>query len=277
MRWMRLLSLAAVEALCLAQADATLAPGNPPLTRNMVVKLADTLASVLDAHLSREQFDRFQAGVVRYWTAQDRASMDRVLANLRYAGHTEELLSLKSRGQQAIVDSLRLDTADPASVALLEAYDATHPHASRRARTLADLAGTWKRQDSLMADRHRDGRIVGVSFTDTGALDIQPGGRFRHVQAHNHYSGSGGCSRLDGITEEGTLSLEGVDLVFDIRSGSHLVDDGCGAQPRVRTPIAPRRESFPWSLRTNPDRGNERTLCWNTTPGHAVCYARQSP
>jgi hypothetical protein len=215
--------------------------------------------------------------VVRYWTAGDRAAMDRFVANFQYSGRTEELRLLKVRGQQAIVDFLRLDTADPGSVALLEAYDAAHPHAVRRARTLSDLTGTWKQQDSLMAERYPDGRTVGVSFTDSAVLEIQPDGRFKHVQVHNHCSGSGGCCRMDGITEEGKVSLEAVDLVFDVRSGSHMVEDACQSQSKSYTPVAPRLDRFPWSLRSNPERDNEPSLCWSRSPDRADCYVRQLP
>ncbi len=101
MKELRLLCLAAVSALCRAQGDTTLAPGNPPLSRNMVVQVADTLAFVLDVHLTREQFDRFQAGVVRYWTTRDRASMDRFLANLQYAGRTGRCRRSRTTRQRA--------------------------------------------------------------------------------------------------------------------------------------------------------------------------------
>jgi hypothetical protein len=82
---------------------------------------------------------------------------------------------------------------------------------------------------------------------------------------------------MDGITEEGKVSLEAVDLVFDVRSGSHMVEDACQSQPKSYTPVAPRLDRFPWSLRSNPQRDNEPSLCWGRSPDRAVCYVRQLP
>jgi hypothetical protein len=202
--------------------------------------------------------------------------MDQVLSNLRYARQREELASLRRTGQQMLLDSLRLDTKDPVSVVLVEAYDASHPRANRRPKDLSDLAGVWKRQDGLLADRYRDGRTVGVSYTDSGALEISASGQFKYVRVHNHCSGGSRCCTQNASTEEGVISLDGAQLVFDVRSGSEMVEDGCSPALNHRGPVKPRIESFPWSLRPNPDRGSEPTLCWNTSPDAAVCFAKET-
>jgi hypothetical protein len=126
-----------------------------------------------------------------------------------------------------------------------------------------------------MANRSFDGRVSGVAYTDSGSLEVAKDGRFAHVRVHNHCSASGGCCRLDGSTERGTLSLEGPRLVFAVQSGTQMVKDDCAPAIRTETAVPPRVERVTWSLRPNPAQRNEITLCWSTTSGEAVCYARQ--
>src|SRR6476646_4762903 len=117
-------------SLCFGQNSRTiLAPGQPPLTQEMVNRLESVYGSILDISLSSNQHERFQKGIVVYWTAHNTTGIDGTLSNLKYFGQTAELASLKSASQKVIVETLRRDiqeTGDDVSRVLIEAFDAAH-------------------------------------------------------------------------------------------------------------------------------------------------------
>jgi hypothetical protein len=264
-------------SICVAQGPAVLAPGDPPLTQGMAQKLADVYSNLLEIRLTSEQGQRFEQGLVSYWKKNDRESIESSLGNLKYAGQRDELAALRTSSQLVIVEAMRRDPNDPVSAVLIEAYDAAHPDrkAATRARGAADLIGIWKREDGLMAEKYPGRSPSGVSYTDSATLEISADGRFKHIKVHNHCSGSGGCCRMDGATEHGTISLEGTKLAFDVQSGSEMVRDGCAPGLASQSAIKPRKESFVWSIRKDSSRNNALALCWNTGPDSAVCYWKQ--
>ena len=255
----------------------TLAQGNPALTQSMADRLEIVYSRLLEIKLSAEQKARFQTGLIKYWTGNDQAGIKSSLENLKYYDSPDQLNELRTSSQATIVEGLRRDaaeTGDPVSGVLVEAFDITHPGRGdeTRVRTFADLVGTWKRQDALGARVDpNSGRAVGVSYTDSGALEITQKGAFTMVKVHNHCSGT--CCRMDGSEEKGTVSLVAGKMVFQTVSGSKLTEDPCvGA--KQRSAIKAHRESVSWSIRPNPNN-NATTLCLNTGPDTAECYEKQ--
>jgi len=256
--------------------DRILARGNPTLTQAMADKLEVVYDRLLEIKLSAEQRGRFQTGLIKYWTGNDRDGIRTSLENLKYYDSQDELIELRTSSQSAIVEALRrdvADTGDPVSVVLVEAFDIAHPsmRSATRVRSFADLVGTWKRQDALGARLGPNGGAVGVSYTDSGALEITAKGAFTVVKVHNHCSGS--CCRMDGSEEKGTVSLVSGKMVFQTLNGSKLIEDAClGA--KQRSSIRAHRETVGWSIRPNPNN-NATTLCLNMGPDKAECYEKQ--
>jgi len=257
--------------------DTVLARGNPALTQNVVDRLESVYARLLDIKLDRGQRERFRQGIVKYWTENNREGIKTSLDNLKYFDSPDEITELKASSQAVIVEGFRRDaaeTADPVSVVLIEAFDGAHPgmRGVTRAHTFVDLVGIWKRQDALGARVDpNNGSAVGVSYTDSGTLEINSQGTFTLVKVHNHCSG--GCCRLDGSEESGTVAIVSGQLIFQTNKGSKLIEDACvGA--KQRTAIKPHRESMGWSIRPNINSG-ATSLCLNIEPGKAECYEKQ--
>ncbi|MFL6466610.1 MAG: hypothetical protein ACJ72Z_01490 [Pyrinomonadaceae bacterium] len=255
----------------------TLAQGNPALTQSMADKLEFVYSRLLDIKLNVEQRGRFQNGLIKYWTEKNQDGIKTSLDNLKYYDSPEQLNELRTSSQGAIVEGLRRDaaeTGDPVSGVLVEAFDIKHPGQSgeTRVRTFADLVGIWKRQDALGAGVDpNSGRTVGVSYTDSGTLEITSNRAFTMVKVHNHCSGT--CCRMDGSEEKGTVSLVTGKMVFQTLSGSKLTEDACLAA-KQRSPVKAHSQTVTWSIRPNPDT-NATTLCLNTGPDKAECYEKQ--
>ena len=79
---------------------------------------------------------------------------------------------------------------------------------------------------------------------------------------------------MDGSTEIGTVSANGTNLIFQVSSGTSQIKDSC-ANRNANTTIKPRMETFIWSIRPNPDKGNITTLCINKETDTAECYEKQ--
>jgi hypothetical protein len=256
--------------------NTVLARGNPDLTQTVIDKLEYVYSSILDIRLDRPQKARFRQGVIEYWITNDREGIHSALDNLKYYDSPGQLDELKGSSQAAIVEGLRRDvanTSDPVSAVLIEAFDRAHPsmRAATRTRTFEDLVGTWKRQDALGSRVDSSGRVSGVSFTDSSTIEIDPNGSFALVNVHNHCSG--GCCRLDGSEEFGSVSLVSGNLVFQTNKGSKLIEDGClGA--KQRTLIKAHRSVLSWSVRTNPNN-NAPTLCLSSGTEESKCYDKQ--
>jgi len=156
---------------------------------------------------------------------------------------------------------------------LVEAFDRAHPNMrdATRMMSFGDLVGIWRRSDALGARVDPTGRVSGVSFTDSGTMEIKQDGSFALVKVHNHCSG--GCCRLDGSEEFGSVSLVSGNLVFQTNRGSKLTEDGClGAKQRTQT--RPHRETFAWSVRNNPN-SSAPTLCLTSASGESACYDKE--
>src|SRR5438309_743889 len=149
--------------------------------------------------------------------------------------------------------------------------DAAHPERiqATKAKSFTDIVGTWKRTDGLLAEKTYSTQPAGVSYTESETIEISADGKFKHIKVHSHYSGT--CSQTNGKTEYGIIKLDGTKLIFEIQSGTEMVEDACSPSLNRHQAVKPRKESFPWSIKTNPDN-NAITLCWNTSNTTATCF-----
>lgn len=276
----RLLILTCLFTACTAAVvgqTSLLADGNPPLTQAVVDRVESVFERLLDIRLTATQHTRLRQGLIAYWTEKNQNGMRTTLTNARYYDSPAEIAELRSSGQTAIIEGLRRDAAetnDPVSTVLVEAFDQAHPNmrASTRARTFADLVGTWKKQDSLLADRNPySGSPQGVSYTDSHSVQIDADGKFAVVKVHNHCNG--GCCRLDGEEDFETVNLGSGNLNFQTTKGSKLIDDGCLGK-KQRTEVVTHRDSFSWSIRKNPNTG-ALSLCLTSADGKSECFDKQ--
>jgi hypothetical protein len=256
--------------------NTVVARGNPNLTESMIGKLESVYTRLLDIRLDPSQKARFRSGVIEYWTSNNGDGIRSSQVNLKYYDSPEQIEEMKSSSQASIVEGLRRDvanTSDPVSAVLVEAFDRAHPNLRNTTRMMsfADLVGTWKRSDALGSRVDPTGRVSGVSFTDSGTIQIQQNGSFAFVKVHNHCSS--GCCRLDGSEEFGTVSIISSNLVFQTTRGSKLTEDGC-LKANQRTQTKPHREAFAWAVRTNPNT-SAPTLCLTSAAGESSCYDKQ--
>ncbi len=143
----------------------------------------------------------------------------------------------------------------------------------------ADLIGAWEVGGGMPAQRNPiTGEATGISFTEARQLEIYPDGQFKHLQTHRHCEGTGAsrCCREQAVLEQGTLSVAGSRLVFDIKGGGTIVKDGCNPALSRQGAVEQRKASFSWSLRAGSNGAGGSVLCLQQDSAEAVCYRRQS-
>jgi hypothetical protein len=275
---MVLLVMAILSSIAFGQdSTSVLAQGQPPLTQQMVDRLAVVYETILDFKFIPAQRSRFQQGEIDYWIKRDVEGIKQSLDNLKYYGQTEQLAEMRTRKtQDVLIESLRRDieaTKDPVSIVIVEAFDRAHIDRGKATapKGFSDLIGTWKRTDYLLAQRSPAGGQIGVGYTDSGNIEIMADGRFKLLKVHDYYAGS--CSRQDAMTETGRLSVSGTKIVFQIMAGSRQTKDGCSGAG-ARTVIKPETASYTWSIRPNPNNERVTMLCINIDAQTAECYEK---
>jgi hypothetical protein len=225
--------------------------------------------------LSSQQKIRLQNGLAQYWKQDNAEAITQIITDLKYYGKADELELLRNSSQKILVEAFRRDINDTISKIFIEAYDAAHPERVQltKARTFKDLIGIWKRTDGLLAEKTYSGQPAGVSYTESETLEIFPDAKFKHMKVHTHYTG--GCSQVDGKTEYGKISMDGIKLILQIQSGSEMVKDACTPALNKQKKVRPHQEIFPWVIKPDPDNNNVLTLCWNTSSTTAVCFEKQ--
>jgi len=267
------LSLAAT-AFGQTNAIAT-AAGEPSLSGEMVDQYRTVYEFLLEIKLNPQQKTRLQNGLMQYWEQNNAEAITQTVGDLKYYGKKDELESLRNSSQKILVEAFRRDANDSVSKLFIEAYDAAHPDRvqSTKTRTFEDLIGNWKRSDGLIAEKSYDAQAAGVSYTESETIEISADGKFKHMKVHSHYSGA--CSEIDGKTEYGKIRTDGTRLIFEILSGTEMVKNACAPSLNQQEKIMPRKETFPWVIKTEPDNNNILTLCWNTTDTTAVCFEKE--
>jgi hypothetical protein len=117
-------------------------------------------------------------------------------------------------------------------------------------RDLASIVGTWEKQDGFAPPLDPITHLPrGDRFEDGGTFTIERDGHFALTHLHNHCDGYGAhCCRLDQVKWNGTLSLEGSALVFEIAGGSQLHHDSCNAAMNGQNQVKPGTFRTSWDL-----------------------------
>lgn len=274
-QWFALFLFIAIFAMTASAQRIATVSGKPCLTQEMVNQYRSVYEFLLEIKLNPQQKDGLQKGLLQYWKSGNTEAIEQIIADVKYYGKPGELLSLRNSSQKTIVEAFRRDAKDSVSKLLIEAYDAAHPERvqSTKAKGFSDLIGIWKRTDGLLAEKNYSGQPAGVSYTETETIEIYANGKYKHIKVHSHYSGN--CSRTDGKTEYGTVKVNGTKLFFEIQAGSEMSSNDCSRTLNHPKKVKPRTESFPWTIKTNPDNNNAPTLCWNTSNITAVCFEKQ--
>lgn len=285
----RILLLAAVAfARGFAQqaggADTILAEGDPPLTQSMADRRLAVWEAFLEVRLTPEERQALTQTIVDGWKNHDKEEIRHTLSDLKVYGKAAELKAARDSNQGQFVQNLRDNPEKPQDAILLRAYEAAHP--DRRdvmhARGLGELVGKWERGDAMTAGRNPiTHRTEGISFTEALVLNIYSDGRFRHLWSHSHCS-NGACCRQYGTTANGTISVEGSTLILAAETGQMLAKDACLPSGNLAKSLEPVRETFRWSLQTDPATHKAR-LCLSGKPfqfskdeeKQEVCYLKQ--
>jgi len=274
-----LLLVLCLPSVAQRQTDIILVSGNPPLTQSMVDHAVAIYEFVLDIELDPGQRDRFQQATIEYWKKDDRKQIAALLESLKLYGKPDELRKIRDSNRQGVIDALRADTGSPDSVVIVEAYDAAHPESkgSVEGSRIASLVGTWKRVDYLSANKNRyTGRLEGVSYTDTRTLEVLPEGAFKYSWVHGHcdYT-SGACCHQQASFRNGTIALEGTNLVLNMAPGNDLYKDDCNHSLDKNSPTKAAKVSYPWTFSRDPNQNNALFLCWDEPGKKNVCLKKQ--
>ncbi len=263
--------------------STVLAQGNPPLTQRMVDQSITVWESFLEVKINREQRDVLQRAMIEKWT-RDKDEIHDTLENLKYYGKESELAAVRVANQSAVVDEMRKKTNDPQSRVILEIYDAAHPERKDFMRThgMADLVGQWKRIDYMSPQTSPNSHeVIGVSFTDSLILIVFSDGHFKHFWVHSHCEPHYRCCHKYSTDVQGTVSVEGGQLVLKAESGTQLLDAPCNQAANSFGQIQPHAEKLAWSIQRGANNGLVLCLAappfnpWQQGPAKSVCYERQ--
>lgn len=265
-------------------AEPVLAPGNPPLTQSTIDSFLAAYEIMFDLHLSPDEKSRIERQIIASWRKDDRRVIERILGDVKTVGgkNREEIRNTIGPGYQTtlVEAARRYSGQDPVIDLLVAAFDRAHPDGAQttRARGLADLVGTWKKEDYLTPSKNPITHLaIGPSWQDGGTITVQPGGEFKFIHVHNHCDNAPGrnCCRLDGYTWQGTLAIEHGDLAFNIRSGGTSHQDSCMPSMNRNTVLSSQKETASWQFRLNPAHDNAPAICMHPRSGEAGCYTKQ--
>lgn len=263
-----------VNVFCQSKIIAS-APGQVSLSEEMVNQYRSIYEYLLQIKLDPLEKSRLTNGLIQYWEKNDSEAIRQFLSDLKYYGKQDELETLRNTSQLVIVEAFRKDNTDSESLVLIGAYDKTHPEriAKTGIKVFADIVGTWRKTDGLVAERTYISQPAGVSYTESETLEISPDGTYTYIKVHTHYSGS--CTQQDGTTEKGIVKIKGNKIFFKVLSGSGIVTDNCIASLKKRIKVIPRTDVFIWTIRDNINNTEVQTICLNKSDGTAVCLDKQ--
>jgi hypothetical protein len=264
--------------------DPVLAAGDPPLTRSMVDRRLAVWEAFLQVRFTTAEREALANTIVDRWNQRDKEEIKNTLSDVKLYGHEAELKAARDANQAQFVQNLRNEPGKPQYAILLRAFQAAHPDDRdvMHARGLDDLVGKWEQGDAMTAGRNPiTHRTEGISFTDALVLNIYSDGRFRHLWSHSHCS-NGMCCRQYGTAANGTIEVNGSTLVLANETGQMIARDPCLPSGNTGKTIEPVRETFHWSLQTDPAT-HARKLCLSRRPFQFTkedttkpgCYVKQ--
>lgn len=115
-----------------ASAQSVLAPGQPPLTQQMVDTFSAFFEWVLDAHMTADQRQQIQQQLVQSWHTGNQDDIDTVQQIIqmrdKLASQPSDSRSVVQLALQSeLLSSMRQQPDDPLSSLLLGVYDGSHP------------------------------------------------------------------------------------------------------------------------------------------------------
>lgn len=248
-----------ISSVCACQSGETvLAPGNPPLTEQMMNDVLAITEKFLELTFTAEQRLQLQRITADAWRRGDRKTIKTVLDDLKFVGKEDALRAARESNQATAVEELRRDSQDPNNAIVLAAYNAAHPDRGEimQARGLGALVGTWHTGGSILPRRsYAYGPLIGIRATVSIILNIFSDGRFHYSWVHSHCASAESCCHHSGSAADGALSVENSKLVLEAASGFERYNDECSPERNVSQPIQQQREVFAWSLRNDPNTG----------------------
>lgn len=136
-----------------SQQDTVIAPGDPPLTSGMIVKVLTLFEWSLDIQLSDAQRAKIAQVIAGYWRANNKEEITgtlqivKLVDDLSKAGEAEQEKARPNLGAE-ILKSLRNEPEDAISRVVIEAYEAKHrtnPAKAPPAGSSGDLANNGVR------------------------------------------------------------------------------------------------------------------------------------
>jgi hypothetical protein len=258
-----------------------LADGTPPLTQEMVDRRIAIWEAFLEITINPEQRNVLQRVLVQAWERGDEETIRGTLDDFKQKD--SDIPALRAARQSAFVDDLRARPNDAMALQLLECYDSAHPERKdfMRAHGMGDLVGKWKRTYAILPQTNPNSHeVIGVSATDSLTFTIFSDGHFKHFWAHSHCGRAYSCCSKYSTDVNGTVSMEGGNLVLKAESGTQLFDAPCSRIFNSFGPIQSHEERLAWAMRRGAN--NAPALCvaaqpfdpWQQGPGQTVCYER---
>ncbi len=262
---------------------AVLAPGDPPLTEEMVEHRVAVLDTFLDVHLNAEQQQILRTSMVDAWKNNDRKVMQFVLEDLKFYGNLSGLQLVRKTNLESYVEDLRNHPDKPADAMLLAAVLAAHPEFRdvMHARGWGDLVGNWETGDAMAAPRNPvTGQVQGISFSEALILKIFSDGHFHHDWVHRFCAHGQLCCSETGTSADGTVAVEGSKLTLETGGVMQFRKDPCVAANNITNNTGAQQPTFEWTLKRG--QGGKPMLCLTHRPfqvtakADAVCYTKQS-
>ena len=261
--------------------EAVLAPGSPPLTREMAEHRIHVQEVFLDVHLTAEQRQKLEEALVDVWRRHDREEVQHALEDLRLYGNDDAIRNQRSSNLESYVENLRRHPGDLECETLLAAFEAAHPdHRDvMHARGEGELVGEWQTGDALAPQVNRfTGRAEGISFSEALVLKIFSDGRFHHEWVHRHCNGGVRCCNEMGTSVDGSVAVDGSRLTLNGEGGRAMSKDPCIAANNIDKALGAESRTFEWSLKH--DASGAAMLCLSGRPFQfaektdPVCYRK---
>lgn len=269
--------------------NRVLAPGNPPLTTQMVNDLIDFFEWTLDAKFTQADRNQFLNDRISEWRANDQTSVNSVMELLKLRAQVASLTeSQKAQAhtlmQSSIVESLRSTADDSTSRMLLKIYEhSQHEHSV--IKNNATTAGVANEQGqnvpSELIGKWQTGSVSSVNFVNprTGAYappsgtqvmyTIFPDGRYEYaaLTQQSMYN----CTTKLFTYKTGTIKINNTSLTFIPKQGKFTSEDNCNSKYNYEKQIPLERETFNWKI-TRDEYGEK--ICLQNGSINGCAYKR---
>lgn len=251
------------------------APGNPPLTSEMVTKAASFYEWVLDVRFTPAQQQEYERMLARDWPDEGKrkTALD-LLQNVdKLAAASEDTKQrVHQQVQNSLLESFRKETQDADARWMLAIYNAAHPGGSTSAPAAQTRYPAVEGKQLVGKWRATKGSAVQYANTATGALAPTNGSSFFYqFNADGTYQFNGlmqvtmySCSTQLYNDAAGKYHVEGDRLFIEPISGKHQARQTCGANKYTEKPADLSKQEYIIHFEPNP---NGAVLVINGTSG----------